>query len=295
MRLLFLLARRNPPQPSQIVLEASEILTSRGARVETVIAEEALLRPDLWVGGRDLHLLKSYTDLSLALGGVLHARGARLLNPYPACVTARNKILCAQVLTDAGIPAPRTWVTGELSQLRSLLRETPIIVKPFMGWRGQGVRAVRTVADLEALPPLDGAVVVQELLDGPGEDLRVYVAGERMFATKKPFSATSFAVPGRPVPVSSEVGETALRVGRAFGLGLYGMDFIETPNGPRVVDVNYFPGYKGCAGAAEAVASYIEGCASGKIAMPRSTLRSPRAELDAPKPDAALAAGGVVA
>jgi ribosomal protein S6--L-glutamate ligase len=291
MRLLFLLARRNPPQPSQIVLEAGEILAARGARVETLIAVEALLRPELWVGGRDLHLLKSYTDLSLSLAGVLHARGARLLNPYPACATARNKILCAQVLTDAGIPAPRTWVTGELAQLRSLLRETPIIVKPFMGWRGQGVRAVRTVQELEALPPLDGAVVVQELLAGPGEDLRVYVAGERMFATKKPFSSTSFAVPGRPVAVSSEVGEIALRVGRAFGLGLYGMDFIETSEGPRIVDVNYFPGYKGCAGAPEAVASYIEGCAKGKISLPRSTLRPSRAgDLLSTLPDVAIAA-----
>jgi ribosomal protein S6--L-glutamate ligase len=94
------------------------------------------------------------------------------------------------------------------------------------------------------------------------------VAGERAFATKKPFSASSFSVPGRPVPVSSEVGDIAMRVGRAFGLGLYGMDFIETASGPRVVDVNYFPGYKGCRGAPEAVADYIEACASGRIPLP---------------------------
>jgi ribosomal protein S6--L-glutamate ligase len=266
MRLLFLLQRREAP--SQIVLEAGALLAARGARVESLIAEEALLRPDLWVGGRDLHLLKSYSDLSLSLAGVLHARGARLLNPYLACLTARNKILCAQVLADASIPAPRTWVTGDLGQLRALLRETALIVKPFMGWRGQGVRAVRNERELEALPPLDGAVVVQELLDGPGEDLRVYVAGERMFATRKPFSSSSFSVPGRAAEVSSEVGEIALRVGRAFGLGLYGMDFIETPSGPRVVDVNYFPGYKGCPGAAEAVADYIEACAKDRVSLP---------------------------
>jgi ribosomal protein S6--L-glutamate ligase len=265
MRFLFLLARRSPPLPSQIALEASALLERRGHRVESVIAEEALLRPDLFVGGRDLHLLKSYTDLALSLAGVLHARGARVLNPYPACVAARNKIVCAQVLADAGVPAPRTWVTGELAALGPLLRETPLVVKPFMGWRGQGVRTIRTADELEALPPLDGAVVVQELLDGPGEDLRVYVAGDRVFATRKPFSATSYAVPGRPAKVSSEVGSIALRVGAAFGLGLYGLDFIETRNGPRVVDVNYFPGYKGCAGAAEAVADHIEACGAGAL------------------------------
>jgi ribosomal protein S6--L-glutamate ligase len=266
MRFQFLLARRNPPLPSEIVVSASSVLERRGHRVEGVIAEEALLRSDLLVGGRDLHLLKSYTDLSLALAGILHARAARVANPWPSCVAARNKILCSQVLADAGIPAPRTWVTGDLETLRPLVRETPLVVKAFMGWRGQGVAMVRSEADLDALPPLDGAVVVQELLDGPGEDLRVYVAGERMFATRKPFSATSYAIPGRPATISSEIGSIALRVGKAFGLGLYGMDFIESPAGPRVVDVNYFPGYKGCPGAAEAVADWIEGYAAGRIA-----------------------------
>jgi ribosomal protein S6--L-glutamate ligase len=263
VRLLFLLDRRSPPVPSQIVLDASAVLEARGHRVESVIAEEALLRPDLLTGGRDLHLLKSYTDLSLSLAGVLHARGARLLNPYPSCVAARNKILAAQRLADAGIPAPRTWVTGDREALRALLRETPIIVKPFMGWRGQGVTTVRSAGELDALPPLQGAAVVQELLEGPGEDLRVYVAGEKVFATKKPFSATSFAVPGRPVKASSEVGSIALRCGAAFGLTLYGLDLIETRAGPRVVDVNYFPGYKGCPGAAEAVVDAIESFAAG--------------------------------
>jgi ribosomal protein S6--L-glutamate ligase len=65
------------------------------------------------------------------------------------------------------------------------------------------------------------------------------------------------------VPVSDEVADIARRVGRAFGLGLYGLDVLETAAGPRVVDVNHFPGYKGCPGAAEAVADYLEAAARG--------------------------------
>jgi ribosomal protein S6--L-glutamate ligase len=268
MRMLFLLARRSPPVPSQIVVESAALLERRGHDVEGVIAEEALLRPDLLAGDRDLHLLKSYTDLSLALAGVLHARGAPMVNSYPGCAAARNKILASQVLADAGIPAPRSWTTGDLETLRPLLRETPLILKPFMGWRGEGVRIVRSERELDGLPPLGGALLVQELLEGPGEDLRVYVAGERVFATKKAFSPTSYASPGRPVAVSSEVGEIAVRCGAAFGFGLFGLDLIETSAGPKVVDVNYFPGYKGCPGAAEAVADHIEACASGHTRAP---------------------------
>jgi glutathione synthase/RimK-type ligase-like ATP-grasp enzyme len=263
MRIWFMLGRRK--DPSEIVEATTAILQSRGIQVEHEVAEDALTRPDVWSGGRDLHVVKAYTDLSLSLAAVLHGRGARLVNPFPAIAASRDKIVAAQVLADAGIPAPRTWVTGDLGKLRPLVRECPLIVKPYHGWRGEGVRVVRTEADLASLPEPAQPWVVQEYLEGCGEDLRVYVAGERVYATKKPFSSTSFSVPGRPVPVPSEVGEIALRVGRAFGLGLFGIDVLESWRGPRVVDVNHFPGYKGCPGAAETVADYLEGAAAGRI------------------------------
>jgi glutathione synthase/RimK-type ligase-like ATP-grasp enzyme len=86
----------------------------------------------------------------------------------------------------------------------------------------------------------------------------------------KPFSETSFAVPGRPVPVEPEVRDAAVRTGAALGLGLYGLDVIESPDGPVVVDVNYFPGYKGVPDAAAMIADHIDSYAQGLI-----TLRAP--------------------
>src|SRR2546422_6761151 len=73
MKLYFLLARRVPPVPSQIVLEVSEILRCRGFRVESGIAEEMLVSPDRLASTHDLYLLKSYTALSLSLAGVLRS------------------------------------------------------------------------------------------------------------------------------------------------------------------------------------------------------------------------------
>ena len=263
-----MLARRVPDGPSRIVTDAGEILRRRGFQIESAIAEDEVQQPERLGSEADLWLLKSYTPLSLSLAGVLHSRGARLLNPFPACLSARDKIAAAQVLHGAGLPAPRSWVTGELSRLVPLVREMPLVVKPYMGWRGEGVHVVRTEAELLALPPPREPVVAQELVPGTGEDLRVYVAGDRVFATRKPFSATSFSVPGRPVEVSAEVRRIALRCGQAFGLALYGLDVIEGPDGPRIVDVNYFPGYKGIPEAAQAVADYIAGYARGEISLP---------------------------
>ena len=101
-------------------------------------------------------------------------------------------------------------------------------------------------------------MLVQEHIPGPGEDLKVYVVGDQVFAVRKPFSETSFAVPGRPVRVDAEVRALALRAGRALGLGLFGLDVIESPAGPVVVDANYFPGYKGVPDAGRLIGEYID-------------------------------------
>jgi ribosomal protein S6--L-glutamate ligase len=123
---------------------------------------------------------------------------------------------------------------------------------------------------MAALPPPTGPVLVQEHVRGCGEDLKVYVAGEEVFAVRKPFSADSFTRPGRPVPVTPEVREMALRCGAACGLGLYGLDVIESPDGPVVVDLNYFPGYKGVPGVAALLADYIDefACGARRLALP---------------------------
>ncbi|TMB03538.1 MAG: hypothetical protein E6J70_05130, partial [Deltaproteobacteria bacterium] len=50
----------------------------------------------------------------------------------------------------------------------------------------------------------------------------------------------------------------ALRCGRLFGLGLYGLDVIESAEGPLVVDMNYFPSYRDVPNAAALLDDFIE-------------------------------------
>ena len=58
--------------------------------------------------------------------------------------------------------------------------------------------------------------------------------------------------------MSPEIEQIARRCGAAFGLEMYGLDVAEDPQaGPRVIDVNYFPGYRGVPHAARRVADYI--------------------------------------
>jgi ribosomal protein S6--L-glutamate ligase len=267
VRLYFILVRRVPPVASPVLVEVFDILRRRDFEVESGIPEEMVVCPDRLPVEHDLYVLKSHTELSLSLAGVLAAQGARLLNPYESCLAAQDKIVASRRLRAAGIPTPRTWVTGELSLLESVVEEGPLVVKPYRGHRGADVTLVRTAADLAALSRATVPMLVQEHIDGPGEDLKVYVVGTEVFAVQKPFSPTSFTRPGRPCEVGRELREIARSCGTALGLGLYGLDVIEGPDGPVVVDVNTFPGYKGVPDVAPLIADYVEAFSLGRIEL----------------------------
>jgi ribosomal protein S6--L-glutamate ligase len=264
MRVFFLTVRRVPPVPSPVLVDVFRRLSDWGFDVAEAIPEETVLRTDDLRPSYDLYVLKSHTELALSLAGLLHARGARLLNPYPSCMAAQDKVTACNLLRLAGVPTPRTWVTGNLRLMRPLLKRAPLMVKPHRGHRGEGISVVRDGADLDAVPAPAGPVVVQELVPGPGEDLKVYVVGEHVFAVRKPFGPDSFTRPGRPCAVTPRVRRLALRCAQTFGLGLFGLDIVESPDGPVVVDVNYFPGYKGVPDAGALIADYIRGYALGR-------------------------------
>ncbi len=271
MRIHFMLQKRAQGVMNPVLVEAFAILRRRGFEVSAGIAEEMVQRSDELRVEHDLYILKSHTELSLSVAGILHAQGARLLNPYTSCAATQDKIVVSRMLRAAGIPAPDSWITGDLALLQDLVRDRPLIVKPYKGFRGQGITVARDVETLISLGTPETPMIVQEYLPGAGEDLKVYVIGEEVFAVRKPFSATSFAVPGRPCPVSPQVRDIALRCGRAFGLGFYGLDLIENAAGLWVVDLNYDPGYKGVPGAGPLLADYIERYANGPDSL--DTLR----------------------
>ncbi|MBI4291695.1 MAG: ATP-grasp domain-containing protein [Betaproteobacteria bacterium] len=257
MKLYFMLVRRIPPEESPVLREVFSTLRRRGFEIESGIAEELVSLPDRLAPSHDLYVLKSHTQLSLSIAGVLDSQGARILNPYASCAATQNKIVASRRLAAAGVPAPRCWVTGDLALMRSIAEKRPLIIKPYLGHRGAGIHIVRDPDQLGAVAP-EGPVLIQEYVQGSGEDLKVYVVGDRVFAVRKAFSPTSFAQPGRACSVDSAVRDIALRCGKAFGLGLYGLDVIESPDGPVVVDLNFFPGYKGVQGVAPLIAEYIE-------------------------------------
>jgi ribosomal protein S6--L-glutamate ligase len=267
MKVCFVLKQDATGRQQPVLAETYALLQAQGIEVQVLYPEQALIRLDQLAVTADLYLIKSQTELALSLAAALHARGVRLLNPFPACMAVHDKIIATQIMRQAGLPTPRTWVVGDLAHLHVLADQLPLIIKPYHGYSGAGIQIAHIPADLANLIPADDPLLVQAFVAGSGVDLKVYVVGTHVFAVRKPFSATSFSQAGQPCTVDSTVAALARRCGELFGLGLYGIDLIESTHGPVVVDLNFFPGYKGIPGVAPLLAAYIEQAAHGHVQL----------------------------
>src|SRR5437867_11017374 len=243
-RLYFMLAfRNNSEAPNPVVAEVFTILKRKGFQIEIGFAESLLLQPEALSAKHDLYILKSHTSLWLSLAGVLHLQGAELLNPYLACVAAMNKIMTASLLRSAGVPIPRSWVTGDLKLLLSLATERQLIMKPYDGRRGNGIRIVNEPRELASIPAPRRPVLVQEYVAG-GDELKVYVIGDEVFAMRRPPSTNACLRPRAACPVSPKLPRIALRRGQISALRLHALAVVVRPERAVVADLHYSPGYR---------------------------------------------------
>jgi len=203
--------------------------------------EPALLRAHV-VGLRGLDLA------TLDAASWLETLGGRCCNTVAATALARDKTATEKALGVGGVPRPPTVTVGSWAAVCSLASAGPVVVKPFAGSRGAGV------VDGGSLPkrePFPGPFVVQDRVDGDGLDRKLYVVGETVRGVFRKWPPRTLADKrGTPFDPNEEERELALATGRALGLELYGVDVLYDCDGPVVVDVNAFPGYKGVPDAA---------------------------------------------
>ena len=104
--------------------------------------------------------------------------------------------------------------------------------------------------------------LLQEFAHGDGWDIKLWVIDQQIFAARRhtPLEVNApkedFPIPTQKLPNGWK--SIALQIGRVFNLRLYGMDLIMTEQGPLIVDVNSFPGFRGVAGADGALISLLE-------------------------------------
>lgn len=193
----------------------------------------------------DLYVLKSGSEAALSLAGALSHRGATVVNPYAVAAACRDKIVQTAVLSAAGLPVPRSWLTTDPAGLAAETASGPLIVKDPRGSRGRGLRIARTPADLDAIER-GRPWLVMDYHAPEGDDFKLYRIGDDVLGVRRRFPARTLAEKvGVPVEVDDDLRRTVMRCGEAFGIDLYGVDVIRSRGRSWVVDMSSFPGFKG--------------------------------------------------
>jgi ribosomal protein S6--L-glutamate ligase len=248
-RLCFIVEERyeNDVMPGAVV----DVLRSWGHHVD-VLTPNGMVA-DLWdllatdSAKYDAFVLKTVSGgPGLSLLDAAGAAGVTTVNDYRAIRLARDKAVAAVRARAAGIPFPRTWFASRSALLDQIPADAyPLVIKPNNGSSCERVIRVDSPAELAELDIDDsGNLLVQPYLPNPGHDVKLYNTGDEIFAAVKRSPLHPGAeVVEEQIPVTPELRSLALAVGRAFGLDIFGIDVVETPDGWVVLDVNDFPSF----------------------------------------------------
>ncbi|MCP9969050.1 MFS transporter [Actinomadura madurae] len=100
-------------------------------------------------------------------------------------------------------------------------------------------------------PAGGGPWLVQDVIDGPGFDYKVCGVDDRAAVLRVRVEPGCPDVPRVPVPdPDPSLVRLGLRTAEACGLVCWGIDVVTCANGPVIVDVNTFPGFRGVPDAA---------------------------------------------
>ena len=202
----------------------------------------------------------SITDYGLAVVKHFESMGTYVINGSKAIAESRDKMRSLQVLSETGLRVPTTVLCRGSKALRSALtavKEMPVILKVLRGTQGVGVMLlhspVSVASVLDTLNTLDEDVILQEFLrQGAGKDYRAFVVGGRVIATmlrtapQGEFRSNIHrGGEGKLVTLSASYRRVAVRAAQVFNLGVAGVDIMEGPNGPTLLEVNSSPGFEG--------------------------------------------------
>lgn len=255
MRIAILLVRHGRLSP--VIPAMLDRLAALGADVQRVYPDEPTAPPSLPEDTR-LCVLKAKTPAALRYAAAVHACGIPTLTSYPVTAVCRDKIATTRALEAAGVPVPPTYVESRALALAPLLAQGPLIVKPYRGSQGEGVRVVRDVDELAQVDAGADPVLAQRYLPPDGRDLKIYRIGTQVFCVERPWPPRTFEDKlGRSRPVPDEIRAIAEACGTALGIDLYGVDVILHDGRPLVVDLSSFPGFKGVPDAGRRLGDHI--------------------------------------
>jgi ribosomal protein S6--L-glutamate ligase len=202
----------------------------------------------------------SITDYGLAVLTYFERAGIPSVNTGVAIARSRDKLRALQYLSAHDVGIPRTAMARTPDSIRAAVDAvggTPVIIKLLQGTQGVGVMIAESSEAVEStidtLWGLGQNIILQEFVaESKGRDVRaIVVGGELVAAMRRTAREGEFRSNlhrgGRSqrIELPTEYARAALDATRIMGLGVAGVDLLESKAGPRVIEVNSSPGLRG--------------------------------------------------
>lgn len=220
---------------------------------------------------------------SITFYGTAVVRQFEMMNTFTtttsqALVRSRDKLRSLQILSRSKLGLPKTVFTNYSRDVEEMIAHVggaPLIIKLLEGTQGLGVVLAETKnaaeSVIEAFNGLEARVIVQEFIkEAKGADLRAFVVdGQIVGAMKRQGKEGEFRSnlhrggTAEIITLSDEEENAAIKAAKAMGLGVAGVDMLQSERGPLILEVNSSPGLEGIERAtgkdiAKTIIRYIE-------------------------------------
>ncbi|MCC4211781.1 30S ribosomal protein S6--L-glutamate ligase [Leeuwenhoekiella parthenopeia] len=195
-----------------------------------------------------------------------------------ALVRSRDKLRSLQILSRARLGLPKTVFTNysrDVAEIIDHVGGAPLIIKLLEGTQGLGVVLAETKnaaeSVIEAFNGLQARVIVQEFIkEAGGADIRAFIIdGQVVGAMKRQGKEGEFRSnlhrggTAEVIQLTDDEENAAIKAAKAMGLGVAGVDMLQSARGPLILEVNSSPGLEGIEKAtgkdiAKSVIRYIE-------------------------------------
>lgn len=199
-----------------------------------------------------------YANLLRSISTLLEGNVPYLPLPASAFTTVHNKLLTHLILEQKKIPMPKTFIPATVESAKDRLNQVnyPIVMKFPEGTQGKGVMFADSKSSasslLDALGVLNQPFIIQEYVETGGSDIRALVVGERVIAAMKRKAQPGekranihAGGKGEAILLGREAAKLAVETAKALQVDLCGVDILESPSGPKVIEANISPGLQG--------------------------------------------------
>ncbi len=203
---------------------------------------------------------RTYKNFGSTILGLLQEKGKRLPIQPESLILSHNKFLTLLALQERGIPVPETHMAVKRETLEQALNEMeyPIVMKLLYGSKGAGVMFADSkqsaVSVMDALERFKEPIFVEEFVNSPnkGEDIRIYIVGGKIVGSMKRKAKegemrSNIGIGGVGVKYepSREEKRMALKSARILGMDICGIDIMQGPDGPVVIEANVNAQFQG--------------------------------------------------